>query len=232
MTNTNMLSIEDAINDAANAGAQEGSAQNVKHELMIRLASHANAGVISTDIKSADMSRFASAYFQGKNQSTFSNSKKDISEGTFKKTVAQFRAVALCGQHATGAGVEVLETTLAIAASLREREDGFNKSLFQSVVDVAVKQNKVEAPLTAEEIKDILNPTKEEEAYSLAKRVEAVAKTVKNLIEGTTDADGNVIKPEAKTICPIASQRLEAALSAALLALEAANAAEGITPKV
>jgi hypothetical protein len=232
MTSTNMMTVEDAINDAAAAGASEGSAQNVKHELMIRLASHANAGVLSTDIKSADMSRFASAYFQGKNQSTFSNAKKDISEGTFKKTVAQFRAVALCGQHATGAGVEVLETTLSIAASLREREDGFNKSLFQSVVDVAVKQNKVEAQLTAEEIKEILNPTKEEEAYSLAAITEKIVKTVSNVIEGKTDSDGNVTKPEAKAICPIASQRLEAALATLRLALEAANTAEGRTPKV
>jgi hypothetical protein len=229
MTNpSNALSIEDVIADAANAGAQEGSAQNVKHELMIRLASHAAAGVLSTDIKSPDMSRFASAYFQGKNQSTFSTTKKDISEATFKKSVAQFRAVALCGQHPTGAGVEVLESTLSIAAALREREDNFSKSLFQSVVDVAVQQNKREIPLTAEEIKEILNPTKEDK-FSLAERIEAITKTITNLIEGTADKDGNVIKPAASTICPVASQRLEATLASALLALEAANTAEGRT---
>lgn len=228
-TPSNSFSLEDAIADAAAIGAQEGETYNMKHELMIRLASHAASGAVSVDAKSTDVARFAEAYFKGKQSGTYAAAKSEFNEGTFKKTVSQFRAVALCGAHPSGAGVETLETAVSIAASLRGREPTFKKSFFQSLVDVAVVQKKSEHPLTPEQIADAINPQKEDKPFSLAERIEALTKTLSNLIEGTTDADGNQLKPPAASICPVASQRLEATLAAGLLALEAANKAEGRT---
>ena len=166
-----------------------------------------------------------------KTGAAFAPGHSEFNEKTFKKSVSQFRAVAICGAHPSGEGVNTLETAVDMAAQLRIREADFRTSLFQAVVNVAVAQKKVEHALTPEEIAEVLNPTKTDKPWSLAEAVEAVAKTASNLIKGKLDPEGNVAKPPSASICPIANQRLESALSTLLLALEAANAAEGRTTK-
>ena len=44
---SNVFTIEDAIADAASIGSQEGEASNMKHELMVRLATHAASVAVS-----------------------------------------------------------------------------------------------------------------------------------------------------------------------------------------
>lgn len=215
----NVATLDDAINDANSIGVAEGETGNMKHELMLRLARYAATGAVS--VAGADVERVADAYFQGKKGATFAPGSRDFNEGSFKKSVSQFRAVARCGAHPCERGVETLEKAVDIAADFRRREADFRKSIFQSVVDVAVAQNKSEVALTPEDIADVIFPKKEDEAYDLAKRVEQLRKTCANIISGS-EKDGEVIKPAAASIDAKTAKALEAALKSLDAALAAA----------
>lgn len=221
LTNAPALTLDDVIADAASTGATEGTASNAKHEFALRVARAALHGAVSSDKTKPDAERVVAAYLEGKKGNTHAPGAADFKEAVFKKSVSQFRAIIKCGAHVCGAGVEVLEEALDIASSLR-REPDFKRSLFQSIVDVSVAQNKQDTRMTPDEIVAVLNPPKDAPEYDLAERVEALLNTCKNLINGTTSKDGEIIKPAASTIDAITSQRLESALSCIEQALASA----------
>lgn len=215
------FTIEEAIAAAAELGTAEGNTSNMVHELALRISRFAMAGTITPG--TTDIARLVEAYFDSKRAAKFSADGKDFSDGTIAKVKSQWNGLAKCGAHQCGAGVEVLEEALDLAAQMRAKDGKtYSKPLYQGLVDVAVAQNRVEHRLTTEEILNAMYPPKDKAEPTLAERVEAILKTTRNLVEGTKDKEGEWVKVPARFTDVVTSQRLEAAMAALELALAAA----------
>lgn len=208
MTTTNAITLAEALAVAADYGRKEGAAGNLKHEMAIKLAELSSAGAINPAKTSTDIEAWHDAYLTGKRGASYKP--EDENKNSRAKAMSQWRALSRCGVHASTEGVRVLEDTLRLC-----RDMTTGRSVFQGLVDVAVKQNEsVDTALTEDDITRVLTPkTDGTEAKTEAEMLEAAITALGKIRDGAeatdkTPARAPYVSPELTVAIAALEKRL------------------------
>lgn len=188
-TNANAITLAEALAVATDYGRKEGAAGNLKHEMAIKLAELSSAGAIDPAKTSDDIEAWHDAYLQGKRGASYKP--EDENKNSRAKAMSQWRALARCGVHPSTEGVRVLEDALRLSKDMTT-----GRSVYQGLVDVAVKQNESEAAFTEDDITKVLTPkTDEAEAKTEAEMIEAALTSLGKIRDGAEATDKTPARP-------------------------------------